>query len=145
MRLVVQRVTSARVDIDGQTAGEIGAGLVVLAAVREGDTRESVRRLASKLARLRIFTDTGGKMNLSVDDVGGAILVVPQFTLYGDTRKGNRPSFAEAARPELAEELIGEFAAELHAAGLEVAEGRFGAHMEITLTNDGPVTIILEG
>lgn len=144
MRLVIQRVSSARVEIDGEKAGSIGRGLVVLAAARDEDTREIARRLALKVTRLRIFGDSEGKMNLSVIDLEGAVLVVPQFTLYADTRKGNRPSFVGAARPELAQKIIEEFVAELGSSGIEVAEGRFGAHMDVTLTNDGPVTIVMD-
>lgn len=144
MRLVIQRVSSARVDIEGETVGEIGPGLVILVAVRHGDTPETAKHLASKVARLRIFGDDAGKMNLSAVDVGAAVLVVSQFTLYAETRKGNRPSFA-AAPPRQAELLIYELIAALRSDGLEVSEGRFGAHMQVTLTNDGPVTILLDG
>lgn len=144
MRLVAQRVRSAQVEIDGSTVGSIGPGLVVLVGVRHTDTTESARRLASKVARLRIFGDKEGRMNLPVTEAGGQILVVSQFTLYADTRKGNRPSFLEAADPEMAAGLIADFASALREQGIEVAEGRFGAHMEVTLTNDGPVTIVLD-
>lgn len=144
MRLIIQRVSSARVDIEGATVGGIGPGLVILVAVRIGDTSESAKRLASKAARLRIFSDDEGKMNLSAMDIGGAVLVVSQFTLYADTRKGNRPSFVEAAPGAEAELLINEFTEALRSDGLKVAEGRFGAHMQVTLTNDGPVTILLD-
>lgn len=118
--------------------------MAILVGVRNADTVDSARHLAAKVARLRIFPDEAGKMNLSVSEVGGAVLVIPQFTLHADTRKGNRPSFVEAAPPALAEQLIEEFTAALQSEGLQVAEGRFGAHMQVTLTNDGPVTIILD-
>lgn len=144
MRLVVQRVTSARVEVEGSTVGSIDGGLVVLIGVRIGDTPESARLLAERVSRLRIFSDDEGKMNRSVTEAGGRVLVVSQFTLYGDTRGGNRPSFVEAAPPEVASELISGFISALGEEGLEVAEGMFGAHMKLTLTNDGPVTIILE-
>lgn len=144
MRLVVQRVSSAKVDVDGAEVSSIGRGMAILVGVRNADTVDSARHLAAKVARLRIFPDEAGKMNLSVSEVGGAVLVIPQFTLHADTRKGNRPSFVEAAPPALAEQLIEEFTAALQSEGLQVAEGRFGAHMQVTLTNDGPVTIILD-
>jgi D-tyrosyl-tRNA(Tyr) deacylase len=145
MRLVLQRVTSASVCVDGETVGSIGPGLVVLVGVGEGDTPEGARRLAHKVAELRVFADGEGRMNRSVLDMSGACLVVSQFTLYGDTRRGRRPSFAEAARPEDAEPLVGLFAGELAALGVPVEQGRFRAHMEVTLTNDGPVTILMDG
>ena len=145
MRLVVQRVSSAAVTVAGETVGAIGQGLLVLAGVGRDDTEESARRLGPKVAGLRIFPDAGGKMNRSLTDVGGEALVVSQFTLYADTRKGYRPSFTEAARPELAVPVLQAFVDELRSAGIDVAEGRFGAHMEVSLVNDGPVTIVLEG
>jgi D-aminoacyl-tRNA deacylase len=145
MRLVIQRVTSACVRVDGEIVGSIGPGLVVLVGVRDGDTPEGARRLARKVAELRIFADGEGRMNRSVLDASGACLVVSQFTLYGDTRRGRRPSFVEAARPEEAEPLIGVFVAELAALGVPVEQGRFRAHMEVSLTNDGPVTIVMDG
>jgi D-tyrosyl-tRNA(Tyr) deacylase len=145
MRLVLQRVTSASVCVDGEIVGSIGPGLVVLVGVREGDTPEGARHLARKVAELRIFADDEGRMNRSVLDASGSCLVVSQFTLYGDTRRGRRPSFVEAARPEEAEPLIGVFMAELTALGVPVDQGRFRAHMEVALTNDGPVTIVMEG
>ena len=145
MRLVVQRVSSAAVTVAGVTVGAIGQGLLVLAGVGRDDTEESARRLGPKVAGLRIFPDAEGKMNRSLTDVGGEALVVSQFTLYADTRKGYRPSFVEAARPELAVPVLQAFVDELRSAGIEVAEGRFGARMEVRLVNDGPVTIVLEG
>jgi D-tyrosyl-tRNA(Tyr) deacylase len=144
VRLVVQRVSSACVTVAGETVGAIGEGLLVLAGVGKDDTEAVARRLAGKLAGLRIFADAEGKMNRSLTDVGGKALVVSQFTLYGDVRKGYRPSFVDAARPDLAVPVLAAFVEELRAAGVEVAEGRFGAHMEVSLTNDGPVTILLE-
>jgi D-tyrosyl-tRNA(Tyr) deacylase len=144
VRLVLQRATSASVRVDGAVVGSIGLGLVILVGVREGDTEEQARRLAAKAAQLRIFADDEGRMNRSVLEASGAALVVSQFTLYGDTRRGRRPSFVEAARPEVAEPLIRVFCEELAALGVPVAEGRFQAHMEVELTNDGPVTIVME-
>lgn len=144
MRAVVQRVSSARVVVDGETVGEIAGGLLALVGATHGDTVDDARALARKIAALRIFSDCDGKMNLSVADIGGAALVVSQFTLYGDVRKGRRPSFVKAARPEPAQLLVDEVAAELRGRGVPVAMGRFGAMMEVTLTNDGPVTILVE-
>ena len=139
MRAVVQRVSSARVTADGETTGQIGRGLLVLLGVKRGDTAEQADRLARKLLALRIFEDDEGRMNLSVGDVGGEVLCVSQFTLYGDARKGNRPSFVEAAPPEDAEPLYERVRAALGAQG-----GRFGAHMDVELVNDGPVTLVVE-
>lgn len=144
MRAVVQRVSSARVVVDGETVGEIDSGLLVLVGATHEDTSEDARALGQKIAGLRIFSDADGKMNLSVADTGGAALVVSQFTLYGDVRKGRRPSFVGAARPEPARRLVDEVAAELRGRGVRVATGRFGAMMEVSLTNDGPVTILVE-
>lgn len=144
MRLVLQRVTSASVRVDGEVVGSIGLGLVVLVGVREGDTPEAALRLADKVVNLRIFADGEGRMNRSVLEASGTCLVVSQFTLYGDTRRGRRPSFVEAARPVVAEPLIRVFAGELAALGVPVEQGRFQAHMEVALTNDGPVTIVME-
>jgi D-tyrosyl-tRNA(Tyr) deacylase len=143
MRAVVQRVSSASVTVAGEVVGAIGAGLLVLLGVAEGDGEDEAVRLAAKLAKLRIF-ERDGRFDLSLLDTGGAALVVSQFTLLADTRKGNRPSFTEAARPELAEPLYERFCAELRALGVHVEQGRFGAHMEVALVNDGPVTIVLE-
>ena len=144
MRLVLQRVTSASVSVDGETVGSIDRGLVVLVGVRQGDTPEAIRRLARKVSELRIFPDDEGRMNRSVLEASGSCLVVSQFTLYGDTRRGRRPSFVEAARPEEAEPLIGAFTDELETLGVPVEQGRFRAHMDVALTNDGPVTIVME-
>jgi len=140
VRAVVQRVTGARVTVDGETVGQIGAGLLVLLGVRRGDTGEQADKLARKLLALRIFEDGDGRMNLSVRDVGGEVLCVSQFTLYGDARKGNRPSFVDAAPPEEAEPLYERVRAALG----DAQGGRFGAHMKVELTNDGPVTLVVE-
>ncbi len=144
MRAVVQRVSAAAVRVNGRVVGEIGAGLLVLVGVRVGDTGGQAESVADKIANLRIFADDGGKMNRSVIDVSGAALVVSQFTLYGDTRRGRRPSFVEAAPPEEAEPLVGLIAARLSELGVRTETGEFGAHMEVELTNDGPVTILIE-
>jgi D-tyrosyl-tRNA(Tyr) deacylase len=145
VRLVLQRVSSAAVAVSGERIAGIGPGLLVLAGVGKDDSDEAARRLAGKVAGLRIFGDEDGKMNRSLTDVGGEALVVSQFTLYADTKKGYRPSFVDAARPELAVPVLEAFVAGLRSAGVEVAEGRFGARMEVSLVNDGPVTILLEG
>ncbi|HWD08303.1 MAG TPA: D-aminoacyl-tRNA deacylase [Actinomycetota bacterium] len=145
MRLVLQRVSSASVSVDGSVVAAIGPGLVVLAGVGPSDTPAAAERLAGKVAALRIFPDGGGKMNVSVLDAAGSCLVVSQFTLYGDARKGTRPSFAGAARPELAVPVLSAFAGALRGVGVPVEEGVFGAHMEVALVNDGPVTILMEG
>ena len=144
MRAVCQRVSQARVSVDGAVVGEIERGLVVLLGVARDDTPDDADRLAAKVARLRIFEDEQGKFARSVLDVGGATLVVSQFTLIADTRKGNRPSFTDAAPPEHAEPLYERFAGELEASGVPVARGEFGARMAVELVNDGPVTIVLE-
>ena len=143
MRAVVQRVAEAAVTVDGATVGEIGPGLVVLLGVGHDEDAAMVAALAGKVARLRIFEDEAGQMNRSVLDTGGAVLAVSQFTLLGDTRKGNRPSFIAAARPEVAEPLYERFVAALRELGVEVATGRFRTAMRVALVNDGPVTIIL--
>jgi D-tyrosyl-tRNA(Tyr) deacylase len=130
--------------VDGQAVGSIGQGVVVLIGVTHGDTREQADWLAEKIAGLRIFEDAEGKMNLGLADVGGAALVVPQFTLYGDARKGRRPGFSDAAPPEVAEPLVDHFAQALQARGVPVATGVFRAHMLVEIHNDGPVTILLE-
>lgn len=143
MRCVVQRVSSARVEVEGETVGEIGRGFLALVGVGHDDTEEHARQLAEKLARLRIFEDAEGKMNLAVTEVGGGVLAVSQFTLLADTRKGNRPSFAAAARPELAQPLYEKFCEALTALGVPVARGVFGAKMRVSLVNEGPVTVML--
>jgi D-tyrosyl-tRNA(Tyr) deacylase len=144
MRAVCQRVSEARVLVDGRVAGEIGPGLCVLLGVARGDGAEEAARLAGKVARLRIFEDERRRFDRSLLDLGGAALVVSQFTLIADTAKGNRPSFSEAAPPEDAEPLYERFCAELGALGVTVATGIFGARMHVELTNDGPVTIVLD-
>jgi D-tyrosyl-tRNA(Tyr) deacylase len=144
MRSVVQRVSRGAVRVDRQVVGEVGPGLVVLLGVAEGDSSEDARWTADKLAQLRIFEDEAGKMNRSVQDVAGAVLLVSQFTLLGDARKGNRPSFTGAAAPETASTLYEEVAGLLRARGLPVATGVFRAHMELELINDGPVTLLLD-
>jgi len=141
MRAVVQRVSRAHVS----PGGEIGPGLCVFVGVARGDGEEQAGRLAAKVARLRIFPDDDGRFDRSVEDVGGSVLVVSQFTLIADTAKGNRPSFADAAPPEEAEALYERFCAELRSLGLPVETGVFGAQMEVELVNNGPVTIVLEG
>jgi D-aminoacyl-tRNA deacylase len=144
MRAVVQRVSRAAVVIDGETVGAIERGLLVLLGVAPADTPAEAQWLADKIAGLRVFNDEAGKMNLSVADVGGAVLVVSQFTLYGDCRKGRRPSFIGAAGPEVAVPLYEAFVDALRSLGLPTATGRFGAMMQVELTNDGPVTLILD-
>jgi len=144
MRIVVQRVSRAAVSVDGKPISVIARGLLLLAGVAEGDTELTARRLAQKTVALRIFEDGLGKMNRSVEDTGGEVLVVSQFTLFGDTRRGNRPSFTRAARPDVAIPLLGAFCAEVRRAGIRCLEGQFGAHMQVTLENDGPVTILLD-
>jgi D-aminoacyl-tRNA deacylase len=144
MRAVVQRVGSARVVVDGEVVGEIGAGLCVLLGVARDDGAAEADRLAGRVARLRIFENEEGRFDRSLLDVRGAALVVSQFTLIGDTAKGNRPSFTDAAPPEQAEPLYEAFCAVLRELGIEVATGRFGARMAVELVNDGPVTIVLE-
>ncbi len=130
--------------VDGATVGQIGHGLLVLLGVGRADTEEDVRFVARKVAEMRIFSDVEGKFNLALSDVGGSILLVSQFTLYADTRKGRRPSFIGAAAPELAEALVERCAQLWREAGITVETGRFGAHMDVSLLNDGPVTIILD-
>ena len=144
MRAVVQRVARARVSVEGRSVGAIDAGLLVLVGAGNDDGEPQARWLADKLAGLRIFEDAGGKMNRSVADVGGAVLVVSQFTLLGDCRKGRRPSFVAAARPEHAGPLVEAVADRIAAAGIPVANGEFGAHMHIDLVNDGPVTLVID-
>jgi D-tyrosyl-tRNA(Tyr) deacylase len=144
MRAVVQRVSRARVTAGGEVTGEIGPGLLVLLGVGAGDTRAEADYLAEKIIGLRIFEDAGGKMNLSVAEVGGALLVVSQFTLYGDARRGKRPSFDAAAPPEQARELYEYFVEKVRAAGLRCETGRFQETMQMELVNEGPVTIMLD-
>jgi len=144
MRLVLQRVSSAAVRVDGETIGAIGPGLLVLVGVREGDDEGTARRLAAKTAALRIFPDDEGRFNRSLLETNGEALIVSQFTLYADVRRGRRPSFSDAARPDLAEPLVEAYAAALEALGVRVARGRFGAKMEVELVNDGPVTLVID-
>ena len=144
MRAVVQRVTESSVDVRDKTIGEIGNGLLVLLGVASDDTEDDAAQIAKKVAQLRIFNDAGGKFNLSLEDVGGAVLLISQFTLLGDARKGNRPSFITAARPEQAVPLYESVTQHLRDRGINVATGEFGAHMQVHLTNDGPVTILLD-
>ncbi len=144
MRVVLQRVSKASVRIDRRVVGSIGAGFCLLVGFTHSDTPAQGEWMAEKVAGLRLFGDAEGKMNLGLAEVGGAVLVVSQFTLYGDAEKGRRPSFVDAARPEVAVPLYEAFVAALRARGLEVATGRFGAMMEVDLVNDGPVTLLLE-
>jgi D-tyrosyl-tRNA(Tyr) deacylase len=144
VRAVVQRVTDAVVAVDGEEVGRIGRGVCALIGVTHGDDADAARAMAAKLWHLRVFDDEAGVMNRSAADVGGEVLVVSQFTLYGDTSAGRRPSWIAAARPEHAEPLVDEVVAALRALGATVATGRFRAEMQVTLTNDGPVTLILE-
>lgn len=144
MRVVLQRVSRASVTIGERITGRIGRGFCLLAAFAPTDTAAEVQWMAEKLAGLRLFPDAEGKLNLGLGDVGGAVLVISQFTLYGDASKGRRPSFLGAARPEAAIPLYEAFLASLHARGLEVASGEFGADMQVELVNDGPVTLILD-
>lgn len=144
MRAVVQRVSRARVTVDNEIAGEISLGLLVLLGVGAGDTRADADYFADKITGLRIFEDNNGKMNLSVAEVAGAVLVVSQFTLYGDVRRGKRPSFDAAAPPELARELYEYFVEKIRSAGLHCETGRFQETMQVELVNEGPVTILLD-
>jgi D-tyrosyl-tRNA(Tyr) deacylase len=144
MRVVVQRSKQASVTVEGEITGKIESGLVLLVGITHNDTKDDAEYVADKIANLRIFEDEDGKMNRSVKDVGGAILSVSQFTLYGDTRKGRRPSFIEAARPEQAQPLYDFFNEKLRERGLAVETGIFGAMMDVALINDGPVTLLVE-
>ena len=144
MRAVIQRVSRAAVQVEAEVVGAIGPGLLVLLGIGQEDGPEEARLLVDKIAHLRIFTDADGKFNLSVLDVGGSVLVVSQFTLFADMRRGRRPSFISAAAPEVAALLVERFIEEMRGLGLTVAAGKFGAHMEVALVNDGPVTIVLD-
>ncbi len=144
MRAVVQRVSEASVVVDGQTVGQIGKGFLILLGISHEDGEAEARWLARKIAGLRVFEDDAGKMNLALQDVGGGILVVSQFTLYGDVRKGRRPSFVNAARPEHAQPLYQRFCELIAGEGIPVERGIFQAHMDVRLTNDGPVTLWLD-
>jgi D-aminoacyl-tRNA deacylase len=144
VRAVIQRVSQAQVVTDGTVLARIGAGLCILVGIGREDSQTNAETLAAKIQSLRVFEDGQSKMNLSVRDIGGELLVVSQFTLYGDCNRGNRPSFTAAAMPAAAERLYEYFVQRLRASGLAVSTGRFGAHMDVALTNDGPVTLILE-
>ncbi len=144
MRAVVQRVAGAHVEVDGQTVGEIGRGFLVLLGVAKGDTAREAEWMAQKIAGLRLFEDADGRMNLGLEEVDGAVLMVSQFTLLGDCRKGRRPSFTEAAPPEEADRLYQVVVGKMRANGVRVETGVFQAHMQVHLTNDGPVTLLVE-
>ncbi len=144
MRAVVQRVSSAEVRVNGQILGSIGQGLLVLLAVGEADQAQDAAYLAKKTLNLRVFEDGSGKMNRSVQDIRGGLLVISQFTLYGDCRKGNRPSFVDAAPPEKAEDLYTLYLEEVGKSGIEIASGKFQAMMDVSLVNQGPVTVLLD-
>ena len=143
MRALVQRVSHASVTIDGRIHGQIGQGFLVLLGITDGDTVDDAVYLADKTVKMRVFTDENDKMNRSLADVGGGLLIVSQFTLYGDCRKGNRPSFTPAAAPDVGRHLYEVFLKEVQASGLKTEHGIFGAHMMVSLTNDGPVTFTL--
>lgn len=144
MKIIVQRVKNAQVDVDGNTVGKINNGFLVLLGVTHNDTKEKADYLINKLCKLRVFTDENGKMNLSLKDINGELLIVSQFTLYADCSQGNRPSFTEAAKPDVANELYEYFCSECEKNDIHVEKGIFGADMKVSLVNDGPVTIIIE-
>lgn len=144
MRLVIQRVSKSNVKVDGKIVGEIGKGYMVLVGITEGDDEKIVDKMVEKLVNLRIFEDTENKMNLSLIDIGGSILSISQFTLYANCKKGRRPSFVEAAKPEIAKPLYEYFNSTLEKKGIKVEKGIFGAMMDVSLNNDGPVTIVLD-
>jgi D-tyrosyl-tRNA(Tyr) deacylase len=144
MRALIQRVRQGKVSVDGESVAQIGGGFVILLGIAPGDGEEQTRYLTDKIANLRVFEDQDGKMNLSLLEVGGEALVVSQFTLYADTRKGRRPSFTGAAAPEIADPLVERFAQMLRELGIPTQTGKFGAHMLVEIENDGPVTIWLE-
>lgn len=144
MRVVLQRVSSASVTVNDQELGAIGQGYMLLVAIQDADTEAELDYLVRKITGLRVFEDEAGKMNLSIQDVGGSILSISQFTLYADTRRGNRPSFTDAGAPAYAEKMYDQFNTKLAATGLIVATGEFGADMKVSLVNDGPVTIIFD-
>lgn len=144
MRAVIQRVTESSVKVEGEIVGEIGPGLMVLLGIEEDDSEKEVTTLVKKITGLRIFNDENGKFNLSLTDTGGSVLVISQFTLLGDCRKGRRPSFIKSARPETAVPLYESVIEGLRKAGVEVASGVFGAHMDVHLINDGPVTLLID-
>ena len=144
MRVVLQRVSRAAVRVDGETIAEIGKGFLILVGVRNGDTEKDAEYLAEKCFGMRVFDDQEGKMNLALSDVGGSALAVSQFTLYGDCRKGRRPSFTDAAQPEVGERLYEHFVSRLREMGVHVQTGKFGARMQVEMVNEGPVTFVLE-
>ncbi|MGR3741737.1 D-aminoacyl-tRNA deacylase [Companilactobacillus sp. DQM5] len=144
MKVVIQRVKSASVEVDKNVIGKIDSGLCILVGIKDNDNLMVVKKMAEKIGKLRIFSDTQGKMNLSIKDIGGKILSISQFTLYADTKKGNRPSFVSAAKPDKAKDLYDAFNSQLTSEGIEVKKGKFGADMQVSLVNDGPVTIVLE-
>lgn len=144
MKIVIQRASSANVTVDKKIIGEIEKGLVILLGISDADTQETVKQMVKKIINLRIFSDENDKMNLSIKDIGGKMLVISQFTLYADCKKGNRPSFTDAGKPEHANKLYEEFIKEVANQGIGVEHGIFGADMKVSLTNDGPVTITLE-
>ena len=144
MRAVIQRVNNASVEVDGKTVGEIGKGLLVFLGVGDGDTDRDLNYIADKTAGLRIFSDDDDKMNLSVTDINGEILVVSQFTLYGDCRKGRRPNFTSSMEPVTAEKMYEDFIKTIESKGIKTAHGVFGADMQVSISNDGPVTILLD-
>ncbi|NLJ36043.1 MAG: D-tyrosyl-tRNA(Tyr) deacylase [candidate division WS1 bacterium] len=144
MRVVVQRVSAAQVVVDGAAVGSIDHGMLVLVGFTDGDDAAQLRWMADKLGGLRIFEDDQGKMNLSVTEIGGSVLLVPNFTLYADCQKGRRPSFSRAAEPSIATELFNGFCDLLQESGLQIAKGVFGAYMQVSLCNDGPVTFIID-
>ena len=144
MKALLQRVSHASVTVEGQVVGQIEKGFVVLLGVTHSDGKPQAEWLANKIGGIRLFEDEDGKMNRALDDVGGSLLVISQFTLYGDARKGRRPSFIDAARPEQAEPLVDYFVSQLRRQGFEVATGMFGAEMQVAIHNDGPVTLMLE-
>lgn len=144
MRIVLQRVSSGKVTINNHTIAEIGRGLIILLGIGPSDGQEQAMFLADKIAHLRIFEDHQGKMNISVRDIGGQAIVISQFTLYADTRKGRRPSFTDAAQPEFARPLVNYFTQQLNSLGVPTQTGEFGAHMQVEIINDGPVTIYFE-
>ena len=144
MKIVIQRVTDASVTVKGQEISRIGRGYLVLIGIKDSDTKENADYLVKKLINLRIFEDENGKMNLNINQIGGELLIISQFTLYGNTKDGNRPSFTEAAKPEKAEELYNYFVEQCKKEGIKTETGIFGADMKVSLINDGPVTIMLE-
>ena len=144
MRLLVQRVSRSQVTVRGEVVASGGPGLLILVGIGDKDAEDDPRRMAEKVSKLRIFEDDDGKMNRSIADVGGDIVVVPQFTLYGDTTRGNRPSWIHAAQPDIASQKVEEFASALRSLGLSVETGAFREHMDVELVNDGPVTLMLQ-